>query len=133
MTDTHIEPELRAPEGGRHVSRTSARRNTAPFGGAAATILWISLHGGDMVFDSGDVGAARTKEQWDLFTKAVKDNWAGPINYAIGNHDIFGLNKAKSGTTGEEPNWGKRWPMELLGIKGCRQPGSQGVRCVLQL
>lgn len=120
ITDTHIEPELRAPEGvAACLTHIRDRKYGAKFGGGLSDDpVDLILHGGDMVFDAGDVGAARTKEQWDLFTKAVKDNWTGPINYALGNHDIFGLNKTKSGTTGEEPNWGKRWAMDLLGIRG---------------
>lgn len=120
LTDTHLEPELRAPEGvAACFAHLRERKFSNKHGGKLSDDpVELVLHGGDMIFDCGDVGEARTKEQWDLFTKVIKDNWTGPINYTLGNHDIFGLNMKVSGTTGNEPNWGKRWAMELLGIKG---------------
>jgi 3',5'-cyclic-AMP phosphodiesterase len=39
-----------------------------------------------------------------------------PSFSAIGNHDVWGWNKAKSGTTGAEDLWGKKWAEDLLGL-----------------
>lgn len=118
MTDTHLKPELRAPEGvAACFAHIRDRKYGAKFGGKLSDDpVELVLHGGDIIFDAGDVGEARAKEQWDLFQKVIKDNWTGPIRYAIGNHDIFGLNMKVSGTTGSEPNWGKRWAMDVLGM-----------------
>jgi|GEM_PF-6743736 len=41
-----------------------------------------------------------------------------PRRHAIGNHDIFGWRRLKSGTTGQEPDWGKKYATELFALPG---------------
>lgn len=122
LTDTHIQPELRAPEGVAgcltHIREKKFAKALAAAGmNASGDKVDLILHGGDVIFDAIDVGADRVKEQWGLYQKVLADNWSGPIYHAVGNHDCWGLNTKVSGTTGEEELWGKRWAMQELKIK----------------
>ena len=107
LTDLHIQPELKADAGVtaclRHV-RSQAEKPD------------LILLGGDLVMDSMEADDSRTKTQWDLFSKVFKDECAIPVEPCLGNHDVWGINKAKSKTTGSEPNYGKRRAMEILGL-----------------
>lgn len=107
LTDTHTQPE----------------RNAA--GGLAACLAHVSslrdrpglvMTGGDLIMDGFAASQTRTRQQWDLFVKTLGDGCAIPVEHCLGNHDIWGWNKTKSGTTGEEAGWGKRWAMDLLGL-----------------
>jgi 3',5'-cyclic-AMP phosphodiesterase len=107
LTDLHIQPERKADAGVaaclRHV-RSQAEKPD------------LILLGGDLVMDSFESDDARTKAQWDLFTKVLKDECSIPVEACLGNHDIWGINKTKSKTTGAEPGWGKKRAMDLLGL-----------------
>jgi len=107
LTDTHIQPELKAGEGVvaclRHVRAQAEKPD-------------LVLLGGDLVMDSFESDDARTRTQWDLFTRVFKDECAIPVEACLGNHDIWGINKTKSKTTGSEPGWGKKRAMDLLGL-----------------
>ncbi|MBX3388010.1 MAG: metallophosphoesterase [Phycisphaeraceae bacterium] len=121
ITDTHIEPELRAGEGVAacltHIrERTYAEALAAAGMSAEGDRVDLILHGGDAIFDAIDAGEARVQQQWDLYHKVLADNWSGPIFHAAGNHDCWGLNTKVSGTTGEEQKWGKVWAVEALKI-----------------
>ncbi len=125
ITDTHIEPELRAADGVAaclaHIREKKFARAEVGGGGGgvlSADKVDLILHGGDAVFDTCDVGEARAKEVWGLWSKVMKDGWDGPLKYAVGNHDCWGMNKKVSGTSGEEGLWGKRWALDVMGIKG---------------
>jgi 3',5'-cyclic AMP phosphodiesterase CpdA len=71
--------------------------------------------GGDLIMDGFENSEQRTREQWDLWTRVFRDECAIPVEHTLGNHDIWGWNKARSGTTGGEPMWGKRWACDLFG------------------
>jgi 3',5'-cyclic AMP phosphodiesterase CpdA len=72
------------------------------------------LAGGDCVMDCFEADGARTKVQWDLWQSVFKDNTRIPVEGCIGNHDIWGVNKAKSRTTGDEPLYGRKMAQEML-------------------
>ncbi len=57
----------------------------------------------------------RTRVQWDLWTNTLRQENSLPIKSCIGNHDIWGWDKAKSGSTGNEPDFGKKWACDVLG------------------
>jgi 3',5'-cyclic-AMP phosphodiesterase len=105
LTDIHVQPERRASGGMiaclHHVQSLADKPD-------------LILTGGDSVFDSFEADDARTKLQWDLWTAALKNENGLPVRSAIGNHDVWGGNKAKSKTTGTEPNYGKKRAVELL-------------------
>lgn len=107
LTDLHIQPELRAGEGVsaclRHVSGSADK---------PALIIF----GGDVIMDGFGKNEARTRLQWDLLKKVTKDDWAGPVEYTLGNHDIWGWDKEGSQTEGSEAAWGKKWALEQFGV-----------------
>jgi len=107
MTDTHIEPEMRAGEGVgaafEHVMGLKDRPE-------------LILSGGDHVMDSWDDTAERTRVQWELWSKVYKDHCTLPIKSCLGNHDIWAVNRTKAKVTGEEPNLGKQRGLDELGM-----------------
>lgn len=60
----------------------------------------------------------RVKIQFDLWKQIVeKEECSKPVLHVIGNHDIWGwADKAKSGTTGDEPEYGKAWALDAFEI-----------------
>lgn len=76
----------------------------------------IILNGGDSVMDAFGTPAARTRAQWKLFHQVVRDNTDIKMHSAIGNHDIWGWNNYTSGSTGNEPQFGKHWAMDELNL-----------------
>ncbi len=105
LTDLHIQPEKKADAG---VSACVAHVQSH------ADKPRLILIGGDMVMDSFEADDARTRTQWDLFTKVFKGECKIPVDGCLGNHDIWGINKTKSKTNGTEPGWGKKRAMDLL-------------------
>lgn len=107
LTDSHTQPERRAAEGTaaclRHV-----RELERP--------VDLVVTGGDLIMDSFEADRSRTKPQWDLYTRVLRDECAVPIEHTLGNHDIWGWHKGKSGATGSEPDYGKKWAMDVLGL-----------------
>lgn len=108
LTDIHVQPELRAGEGMSACLRHVEGQKEKPD---------LILTGGDMVMDAFEADEARTRLQWDLFHKVLKENTSIPVEHCIGNHDIWGWNKAKSKTAGNEARWGKAWALEAFGIE----------------
>lgn len=109
MTDFHCQPERRAREGmAAALAHVSGLRDRPE----------LILTGGDLIMDSFEQGDARTAQQWDLFTKTLRDETPIAVEHCLGNHDIWGWNKAKSGTTGDEPGWGKARAIDILGLPG---------------
>jgi 3',5'-cyclic-AMP phosphodiesterase len=83
LTDTHIEPELHAPDGCRMAfDRVNQLRPD------------FIVHGGDLVFDATAVPELRAKQVYTLYEDTAK-RLAAPIHYVVGNHDVCG---AGSGT-----------------------------------
>jgi 3',5'-cyclic AMP phosphodiesterase CpdA len=105
--DVHIQPELGAERGFTKCLRHIHNLPDKP----------------DLIFNSGDcimtalsVDHTRTALQWDLWTKVIKQENSLPMEYAIGNHDIFGWNRRAARTTGREANYGKKWAMNVMGL-----------------
>jgi len=107
LTDIHVQPENRAREGLaaclEHVHALPRRPD-------------LILGGGDVVMDVMDNGRARADELRTCCIEGFRDCRI-PVRHCIGNHDIFGWNRTKSGTSGEEADWGKRWAMDLFGLE----------------
>ena len=72
--------------------------------------------GGDLVMDSLGSDEARVRTQWEVFSRVTKAENSLPIEHCIGNHDVWGLNRKDSHTTGSEPRYGKNWAMEIMGL-----------------
>lgn len=107
LTDSHVQPELRAGEGLRACLRHMQEQPDRP------TFL---VTGGDLIMDAYGSDFARTKLQWDLYTRILKDACLLPVAHCLGNRDIWGWNRQGSGATGDEPMYGKKWAMEVLGL-----------------
>lgn len=107
LTDVHVQPELRAPDGLaaclRHLQSAADKPD-------------LILSGGDHVMDCVRQPRERTKVQWDLWKQIITAENSIPVRSCIGNHDIWGWNKSKSGSTGNEPDYGKRWASDVLGL-----------------
>ena len=63
---------------------------------------------------------SRTQLQWDVWNRVIKSDCGLPIEPCIGNHDVWGWTKTKSEAIGDEPNYGKKWAMDALGISSPR-------------
>jgi Icc protein len=107
LTDLHIQPERAGGEGVAACLRHVQSLDSPPD---------LVLTGGDLIMDSFATDHARTRLQWDLFTGTLKRDCGIPVEHCLGNHDIWGWNKGKSRTTGQEPGWGKKWAVETLGL-----------------
>lgn len=107
MTDLHIHPGRRAPEGVvaclRHIMALKDRPD-------------LIVTGGDLINDGFAQNEAATRTQFELLTKVFRDECGLPVLHTLGNHDIWGWHKSKSNTTGNEPLWGKRWAQDALAL-----------------
>ncbi|WP_406694792.1 metallophosphoesterase [Singulisphaera sp. Ch08] len=107
ITDIHVQPERRAPEGLASCLKHIQSLQDKPD---------LILSGGDHVMDSVRQTRDRTKTQWDIWTNVLKAENSIPVKSCIGNHDIWGWEKDKSGATGNEPDFGKKWAIDALGL-----------------
>jgi 3',5'-cyclic AMP phosphodiesterase CpdA len=117
LTDIHVQPERKAGSGMAACLRSVGAMKDRP---------GMIITGGDLVMDSFGASETRTRTQWDLFTKTLKDECAIPVEHTIGNHDIWGWNNAKSGCKGDEPGYGKRWVTDTLGMSGAYRSFERG-------
>lgn len=108
LTDFHVQPERGGGEGMASCLRHCMAQKDRPS---------MVITGGDLIMDAFDQDAVRTKLQWDLFTRVMKDENGVPVHHTLGNHDIWGWNKDKSKTSGSEAGWGKKWALDLLGME----------------
>ena len=104
LTDIHVQPELRAAEGMAACLRHAQDHHRPD----------LVLNTGDTIMDSM-AEEARVRSLWELSQRIWKSECSVPVEHAIGNHDIWGIHKAKSKTTGAEPLYGKKWVMSLHG------------------
>lgn len=107
LTDIHVQPERGAGEGLARCLEHVRSLKDAPD---------LIVTGGDLVMDSFGADDARTKLQWELFTKTWRDHCPLRVEHTLGNHDIWGWHKKHSKTTGSEPSWGKRRALDVLGM-----------------
>ncbi len=134
LTDIHVQPELRAGEGMsqcvQHVNKLVDRPD-------------LILFGGDCIMDAFEQTRDRTILQWKLWDSVLAAENSIPTYACIGNHDIWGWDKSKSGATGDEVDYGKQWAVEALklpsayysfeshgwkfiALDNVQQPGDQG-------
>lgn len=107
LTDLHIQPERRAADGVAACLRHVQSSPEAPD---------LILTGGDLIMDGFGADETRTRLQWELLTKTLKQECSTPVRHCLGNHDIWGWHKADSRTTGSEALWGKKWALDQLGL-----------------
>lgn len=107
LTDVHVQPELAAAKGLSACLHHAQSLSDKPD---------LIFNGGDAIMDSLGKDKARTKLQWDLWKEVLKADCSLPVVHCIGNHDVWGWSKSKSGCTGDEPLYGKKWALDELGI-----------------
>jgi len=107
LTDVHVQPELRAEQGMEACLRHALGQKDRPD---------LVLNGGDSIMDGFAASAARTRTQWEVWDRALQHLGRTPIRHCIGNHDIWGWARGRSGATGTEPLYGKKWAMERFGL-----------------
>ncbi len=105
VTDVHVQPELGAGEGLRQCL-AHIRAQPDP--------VDLVLNTGDAVMDCLSQDADRVTLIWDLWDRTLAEGCQAPVRHVLGNHDIWGYDKANSKTTGREPLWGKGLAMSRL-------------------
>ena len=74
----------------------------------------LILTGGDQIMDAFGANADRTKTQWDIHRKVLRDNTGIPMRHAVGNHDVWGWAKKEGDPAESEGKRGKAWACEML-------------------
>lgn len=124
LTDVHVQPERGACDGLEQCLRHVMALDEAPS---------VIVTGGDMIMDGFEADRARTALQWDLWRRHFADLCALPVQHTLGNHDIWGWNKSRSGARGDEHEWGKRWAMDELGLDTAHQSRDHGAWRIVTL
>jgi len=107
LTDLHVQPERNAEAGLIACFQHVQSLDDPP---------QLILTGGDSVMDVMYTDASRAKVQAEIWHRVIKNECSLPVKSAIGNHDVWGWGRERSQTTGDEPNWGKAWGEDLLGL-----------------
>ncbi|MCE5341139.1 MAG: metallophosphoesterase [Planctomycetaceae bacterium] len=107
MTDIHLRSDKNAPEGFALALKHIHSHKDMPE---------MIITGGDHLIDTIGENDQTTEMYWTLFKDIMKKECRLPVKYCVGNHDYWGINKKKSGTTGNEPNWGVKRMLQELDI-----------------
>jgi 3',5'-cyclic-AMP phosphodiesterase len=107
LTDIHVQPELRAAEGLTACLKAVNRLDPKPD---------FILTGGDLVMDTLEQDAGRSRQLFTLLKKIFADHAGIPVHHCIGNHDCFGWAQ-KKGVTPATPGYGKKMVCEILGLE----------------
>jgi len=105
MTDIHVQPERRA-EAGMAAALAHAQRLKPD----------LIITGGDSVMDVFEAKRDRADLLRRTFQDTLRRECSVPTMHVTGNHDIFGWNRARSGTDGTEPDWGRKYACDLFGV-----------------
>ncbi len=108
FTDVHVKPERGADRGFIAALQHAHALDDPPE---------LLVNGGDVIMDALGQTAERTQTQWDLLHRILDDHCRLPIEHCLGNHDIWGWYTDKSGTTGDEPKWGKACALEQFQLE----------------
>jgi predicted MPP superfamily phosphohydrolase len=108
LTDSHCQPGMNAMEGVRMALRHVSALDEPP---------GLVLTGGDTLHLGMSRTQAQMQEMTDLWRAAFTEELKIPVRHCIGNHDIWGWNREASRTTGNEPNWGKRWAIDMFELE----------------
>ncbi len=107
VTDIHVMPEFDAGKGLAACLQHLQGQADPPE---------LILNGGDCIMDATRKNAYRTRTQWAVWQRIWKNECSLPAVHVLGNHDVWGWDKPRSGTTGDEPKWGKGWALDELGM-----------------
>ncbi len=107
LTDIHVQPERNAQAG---MAMALHHAQSHP---AKPDLIMI---GGDCIMDALNQNRDRVAAQWKIWEETMRNECSLPVTNCIGNHDVWGWNKGASKTTGDEPEYGKAWAMQALGL-----------------
>lgn len=107
LSDIHVQPELKADEGMAACLNHLQEQKDKPE---------LLITSGDSIMDGFAASADRTKLQWDLWKRVLSAECSLPVRSAIGNHDVWGWDQAKSRADQADPRFGKGWAVEALGL-----------------
>ncbi len=105
LTDVHVYDQRNAAQGLATAIRHVHEQDDRPD---------FILSGGDAVYDALELPRAAVESQWALWKSVWKEHGSLPVRHCLGNHDVWGWNQAKSGTTGDEAGWGKQLALDQL-------------------
>ncbi len=108
LTDIHVAPEGNSVRGLLNCLKTVHELQPRPN---------LILVGGDVVSDVFAQNEQRARVLFDLWMRLVKEHFEIPVRYCIGNHDVWGWDKSRSGCMGNEPKYGKKWIMDLYELE----------------
>ncbi len=112
LTDAHVQPEKRAREG--LIACLEHVQSLSPADGGKPDLI---LAGGDNIMDAFDQTRDRADTLFRLWNSVLKDHCSIPVEHCVGNHDVWGWNKSKSKTRGDEAGWGKQRACEAFGLE----------------
>ena len=107
VTDIHVLPKFDADKG-----LTACLHHLQSQPDPPALIL----NSGDSIMDATRAPGVSVERQWDVWRRVWKAECSLPAAHVLGNHDVWGWDKIRSNTKGDEPNWGKGWAMDELGL-----------------
>jgi 3',5'-cyclic AMP phosphodiesterase CpdA len=108
FTDTHVYSKRNAAQGlAAAIQHVHALPDRPDF----------ILNGGDAIYDALETSRESAESQWSLWKSAWNEHGSLPVRHCLGNHDIWGWDKAKSQTTGQEAGWGKQLALDQLGLE----------------
>lgn len=103
LTDIHVQPEKGAPEGMQVAIAHALSQKEKPD---------LMITGGDLIMDSFGASKERTKAQWDIFARIMKENVKIPVRHTVGNHDVWGWGAGEAHAS--DSKFGKVWACEVL-------------------
>jgi 3',5'-cyclic-AMP phosphodiesterase len=102
LTDVHLEPEMRAPEGLAKCLHHIQSQKDAPA---------FIMNTGDCIMDALKQPKDRVEVQWKLWHGLMKSDNNLPLEYCIGNHDCWGAGQ----TT--DLLYGKKYALEMMRLE----------------
>ena len=100
LTDIHLKNQFNAPQKFvkclHHVQQQSPKVD-------------LILNGGDIVFDMNKENISTINEQWNLYKSTLQAECSLPMNYCLGNHDIWWNEDDKA-----QMLYGKKYSMDQL-------------------
>lgn len=102
ITDIHMQPEKEAAKKFAQCLHHIQNLKDKPD---------VIFSGGDTIMDALKQERERVETQWNLWHSVIKNECSLPIEYCIGNHDVWGLEKAK-----DDPIYGKNYAIEMMKI-----------------
>jgi 3',5'-cyclic-AMP phosphodiesterase len=103
LTDVHLKDQFDAPARFtrclHHVQQQSPKVD-------------MILNGGDIVFDMNKENIDTIDKQWKLWHDVIKSECSLPVNYCLGNHDIWWNENDKG-----QAIYGKAYSMDKIGLQ----------------